>query len=233
MNLQLQIVATNAKVRGTQTAWLFTYWSRVFSDLGDTCTLMSRGSYASCAPLLRGAIDCLAAQQALLADDTREYDDWFNHALSQDADNKALAIDTGRFRAASVLIGDDDLGAVYRLLTDLSMPHFGTTLWLTSPEAGLQKAPLAFAESAFHLAWAELIAGWSLRLASAQLEISVDVPFLTLTRTLTADAAAVQRDVRAALGNRRRCYVEADGDRFVFHNFRRSPTGQPKRVVLA
>jgi hypothetical protein len=96
----------------------------------------------------------------------------------------------------------------------------------------MQKVAVGFGDNAFHLAWAELITGWLLRLSSAQLETAAEAPVLALNRTLTADTAAVQRDVSVALGNRRRCYVEDADGRFVFHNFRRTPTGQPKRVVL-
>jgi len=40
------------------------------------------------------------------------------------------------------------------------------------------------------------------------------------------------REAVSALGNGRRCYVEEVDGRFLFHNFRRTASGSPKRVLL-
>src|SRR3989304_4755326 len=122
MNLQLQIVGANARLRTPQAAALFAFWSRTFTHLADACALMGLGSYASCPPLLRTACDSIAAQRSLLADGFAEYEQWLPGAISQDREHVALAIDLGRFRAGSVLAQDQRLGSAYRLLTDLCMP---------------------------------------------------------------------------------------------------------------
>ena len=232
MNVQLRIVAANSKAKGPPAAALFSLWSRTFGHLADACTLMASGSYASCPPLLRAALDCLAAQRSMVEDRFEQYGEWIASAVSQDREQNALAIDCGHFRAASVLIEDKELGALYRLFSDLTMPHVGATLFLVAPETSLQKAPVGFADSSFHLGWAELITGWLLRLASLQIEITATSGVFTLDKTLTMDAESVQREIRTALDNKRRCHVEVIDGRYFFRNFRRAPSGQPKRVIL-
>jgi hypothetical protein len=232
MNLQLEIVATNAKAKGTGALAVFSFWSRTFGLLGDACTLMTSGSYASCAPVLRTALDCIAAQRAFIADGFVEYGKWHEGAATMEPGSAALVIGLERFRDSTMLIEDPSLGLLYRLLTDLSMSHVGGTLFITAPEASLEKLPVGFADSSFHLAWAELVTNWLLRLAGLQLETVVTCDAIKLGGALTESVRAVQRDVESALGNPRRCHVEDAGGRFVFHNFRRAPTGQPKRVVL-
>jgi hypothetical protein len=232
MNLQLRIVAENAKARGSHAAAMLTLGSRVFSHLADACTLMSYGSYASCTTLLRTALDVIAVERSLIAGGFADYEEWFAYALSQDRSNAALIIDTGRYKAASVLVADERLGTLYRLLMDLSMPHFGSALLLTAPEASLQKIAPAFADGAFHLGWAELITGWLLLLAGEQLAVAIESGVFTLSETLASDCEAIQRDIRTALGNGRRCHVEESDGRFLFRNFRRATSGQPKRVAL-
>jgi hypothetical protein len=232
MNVQLRIVAANSKARGAPAAALFSLWSRTFDHLADACTLMASGSYASCPPLLRAALDCLAAQRSMVEDRFEQYSEWFSAAISQDRQENALAIDPGHFRAASVLIEDKELGALYRLFSDLTMPHVGATLFLVAPEMNLQKASVGFADSSFHLAWAELITGWLLRLASLQIEIASTSGLLAVDKTLKMDSESVQREIRTALDNKRRCHVEVIDGRYFFRNFRRTPSGQPKRVIL-
>lgn len=232
MNLQLQVVAANAKAKGVPPLALFSFWSRTFALLADACALMTAGSYGSCAPVLRTALDCVAAQRSFIADGFVEYEKWYAGAVTQEPGRASLVIDIERFRAATVIIADESLNLLYRLLSDLSMPHVGGTLFLTAPEASLQKLPVGFADSAFHLAWAELVTGWLLHLAGLQLEAAATSGVFALDATLAADCKAIERDIQKAAHNRRRCYVEDTDGRFVFQNFRRAPTGQPKRVLL-
>jgi hypothetical protein len=232
MNVQLQAVAANAKLRTTQAAGLFTLWSRTFSHLADACALVAQASYASAAPLLRTALDCTAAQRSMVADSFAEYEEWYAGAVTQARERHALAFDIGRFRAGSVLAQDERLGLLYRLLSDLAMPHFGSSTLLVAPDTNQQRFSAGFADNTFHLGWAELMTGWLLELASAQLNTVLAPDVLKLSDTLRSDCAAAVRDVGAALGTGRRCYVEPEGDRFLLQNFRRTATGQPRRVIL-
>ncbi len=232
MNLQLQIVSANAKARTPEAAALFGFWSRTFSHLSDACALMCVGSYVSCPPLLRTACDCIAAQRSLIEDGFEEYLDWYPEAISREREFAALAIGLGRFRAGSVLASDARLGTAYRLLTDLSMPHFGTSVLQTAPETNLQKMPITFAGSAFHLGWAELILGWLVMLAGAQLETAAGSRVFAVDEATHMAEEALARDIETALTSTRRCYVEDIDGLFVLRNFRRTAGGAPKRVVL-
>ena len=60
----------------------------------------------------------------------------------------------------------------------------------------------------------------------------LETDILSLTATLRADAEAAVRDVAASAEGGRRCYVEPEGDHFVFYNFRRTATGQQRRIIL-
>ncbi len=231
LNLQLAVVAASARVRTPEAAALLALWSRAFSHLADACTLMAGGSYVSCPPLLRSACDCIAAQRSLAADFS-EYLQWFEGAISQQREHAALAFDLGRFRAGSALAADERLGSVYRLLTDLSMPHFGSTALQVASDSSLQKLALAFADNAFHLGWAELITGWLLTLAEAQFETIASSGVFVIPDNVSAQHQGIARDTASALEGRRRCYVEEVDGRFLFHNFRRRAGGAPRRVML-
>ena len=232
MNLQLEIVKANSRLRTPQAAGLFSFWSRAFSHMADACTMTTLGSYSATPPLLRAACDCVAVQRSLLADGFAEYEEWLEGAVSQDREHAAMAFDLGRFRAGSALAEDDRLGAVYRLVSDLSMPHFGATAFQVAPDSNLQKISIAFGDSAFHLGWAELIAGWLLLVCDVQLTVAVSSSVLAVDHATLAVYQSYAREVASSLGNGRRCYVEEVGGRFLFHNWRRTASGSPKRVFL-
>jgi hypothetical protein len=232
MNLQLQIVAANARARTPAAAALFTLWSRAFANLADACSALTVASYASCPPLLRTALDSIAVQRALEAEGFSEYEAWFAAAVSQVKEKNALAIEPGPYRAASVLIQNEHLGTLYRLLTALTMPHFGASALLAAPDIGLQKMSAGFADSAFHLGWAEATLGWLLQLAAAQIETVLATQAVQTPDALRSEGEAAVRDSHRAAADPRRCHAEIDGDRFLFHNFRRTATGQPRRIIL-
>ena len=144
----------------------------------------------------------------------------------------AMTFALGLFRAGSVVAEDARLGSLSRLLTDLSMPHFGSTALLVAPDSGLQRLTLAFADQAFHLGWAELNSGWLLTLAESQLAAVASSGVFDLSEELADELQAIRREVSTIVEGRRRCYVEEVEGRFLFHNFRRTASGAPKRVVL-
>jgi hypothetical protein len=233
MNLQLAMAAASAKRRTPETAALLGLWSRTFSYLSDACVLLSGASYPSCPPLLRAASDCIAAQRSLLADGFGEYHEWLAEALGKDAELNAFYIDLGRYRGGSILAQDERLGSAYRFLTDLTMPHFGSTVLQAGPDSGGRKLALTFADSAFHLGWAELIAGWLLTLADAQMETALAAEQLEGSGELREEMERLRKEIDEALGNPRRCRAEElpDGRRLI-HNFRRAVSAAPKRVLL-
>ncbi len=232
MNVQLQVVAANAKARSPQAAGLFTMWSRAFSSLADACALTVRASYSSAAPLLRAALDCIAVQRALIADGFVEYEEWFAGAVTRTKERAGIAYDARPLHAESPLADDERLGMLDRLLSDLARPHFGASTLIVAPDTNQQRITAGFADNAFHLGWAELQTGWLNELAAAQVQTVLETDVFSLTATLRADAEAAVRDVAASAEGGRRCYVEQEDDHFVFHNFRRTATGQPRRIIL-
>ncbi|MCH7836282.1 MAG: hypothetical protein IH864_05380 [Chloroflexi bacterium] len=233
MGLQLAAVAVLAKKRSPETAALLGFWSRTFSYLSDTRALLSRASYPSCPPLLRAACDCIAAQRSLLAEGFGEYREWLARAMGKDREHAASYIDLGRYRAGSALAQDARLGGAYRFLTDLAMPHFGGTVLQVGPDSSQQRLALTFAGGAFHLGWAELIAGWLLLLAEAQIETALAAHELNAVGALEEDAGRLGKQIEEALASPRRCRAEElDDGRRLIHNFRRAVSGAPKRVLL-
>ena len=131
-----------------------------------------------------------------------------------------------------MLAEDERLGGLFRLLGDLSMPHFGATAFQVAPDSNLQKISIAFGDSAFHLGWAELVGGWLLLLCDVQLTAVVSAGVFAVDHAVLAVYQSYSREAVSALGNGRRCYVEEVDGRFLFHNFRRTASGSPKRVLL-
>lgn len=215
MNGVIAAIASS-KPKGPRGAAAISIGGLAFAHLTNACLLMSCGSYASCPPLVRMALESTAVQLALIRDDAEPYEEWYQRAVTQDG--AAIRIDLGHSKAASVLVANESLSNLYRLLMDLSMPHFGTALLLAAPETSLQKAPLSFDDQSFHLGLAQLIGGWLLQLAACQVE--------------AWQVAGATTDIDNVLADKSRCYVERVDDRWVFHNFRRAPSGQPKRVIL-
>ncbi len=232
MNLHLNLALACSKVRSQESAALFAFWSRVYANLADACALLHAGSYLSCPPLLRSACDCVAAQRSLIAEGFDEYREWLPVSVAQDRERHALRIDIGRFRAASVLAQDQRLGLAYRVLTDLSMPHFGGTLVQTAPGVSPQKAAISFADPGFHLGWAELVMGWLLLLAGAQAQTIAEWGHEQIGPDAMETQAALMRDIDSALANPSRCYVEESDGAFLIHNFRRTAASAPQRVLL-
>jgi len=232
MNLQLAVLENNKKARSTAAGALLAFWSRTYSHMSDSCALMCSGSYLSCSPLLRTALDCIAVQRSLIAEGFTEYEEWAERAVSQAKAQQAMAFDLGRYRAASVLVEDADLGSTYRLLTDLSMPHFGSTALQVAPETGLERMAIGFADSAFHLGWAELTVGWLLLLVRTQLETLEDQSVLILGEDQRDAISGLLEGITSTLASSKRCRAQELDERFLFHNFRRTASGQPKRVLL-
>ncbi len=232
MNQQLQIVGDNAKNRTPQGVALLGLWSRTFSCLAEACALMDRGSYVGCAPLLRSACDCIAGQRGLLADEFAGYLEWLADAIAQNREHIALSIDMGRFRADALLADDRALGPMYRLLTDLCLPHFGATVLQVGPDSGPRRLALAFASNSFHLGWAELTLGWLLTLAAAQLQTAAGSGIFAVKGGAAAVLTRLVRDVEVAVESPRRCRVEELDGRYLFLNFRRATGRPPRRVIL-
>lgn len=240
MNLHLRVIADSYPVRYRthRLAALAAFWSRAFAYLADACALVTRGSYVSCPPLIRAACDCIAAQRSLLTEaEWPEFTAWLADALRANREHQGTEIGLGRFRAGSIIAQDDRLGPIYRLASDLALTHFGPTLLQVAPESSRQRLVILFADSAFHLGWAELLLGWLLTLADAQLQVAFDAEgVFNITAEVQDRRSQWQQQVEKALTRRDRCHVEEVIDgmdrRYVIHGFRRASGGDPKKLII-
>jgi len=235
MNLELRIVIASRanRYRTHALAALLGLWSRSFAYRADACSLMVRGGYVSSLPLLRAACDCIGGQRGLASGELGEFTTWLA-AMSQSREHSALDVGLGRYRAGSMLAADERLGTLYRALTALSMTHFGSTLLQVASESDLQKISIGFADSSFHLGWAQLIGGWLLLLVQGQLETALGAAdVFAVSPEAKEELTGLSSEMEKALGKPDRCRSEelVDG-RYVFHNFRRQPGAAPRRLLL-
>jgi hypothetical protein len=218
-------------------AALLGLWSRTFLALSDACLLITRASYASCPPLVRAACELVAAQHQLHAGEMDQFLEWLAGALRPNEAQKAVDVGMGRYFAGETLAADARLRAIYRPASELGRPNFGATLLEAGPESNNARLALAFADSAFHIGWAELTLGWLLSLAERQLAVAVHARDVFAIHDDTHQAYVdFGRRVDEALARSERCRieeVEVEGyKRYLVHNFRRQPSGAPKKLLL-
>jgi len=239
MNLQLRIVrdAAPSAFRKHPYAALMGLWSRAYLALADTCLLATRASYASCPTIVRAACELIAAQHQLHAGEMELFLEWLAGGLLPNEQHKAIDVGLGRYFAGETLAGDARLRSVYRPASELGRPNFGATLLEVGPESNNVRLALSFADPSFHFGWSELVFGSLLALCERQLAVAVhanDVfPIHEDTHRAYADVA---RRIEQSLTRPDRCRVEeieADAQhRFLVHNFRRQPSGAPKKILL-
>jgi hypothetical protein len=239
MQLQLKIVrdSSHSSFRKHPYAALIGLWSRTFSTLSDACLLALRASYESCAPLARAACEYVAAQHQLHAGEMPEFLEWLAASLRPDEAHKATYIGMGRYFADETLAADARLRAIYRPASELARPNFGATLLATGPESNNQRLALTFADTTFHVGWAELTLGWLLGVCERQVAVAVHARDVFAIQDDTHDAyGAFAERVDAALARSERCRIEeidVDGQkRYLVHNFRRQPSGAPRKWLL-
>jgi hypothetical protein len=246
MNLQLRIVrdASPSAFRTHPYAALMSLWSRAFLALADSCLLATRGSYVSVPVLVRAACEYVAAQHQLQAGEMEQFLEWLAANLTPNERHRAFEFGLGRYFAGEVLAADERLRRVYRPASELGRPNFGATLLQVGPESNNVRLALSFADASFHLGWAELALGWLLAICERQLAVAVHA---TASGSGGKGVFPIHEDVHrayvdfagradAALARPDRCSIaEVEEDnfrRYLVHNFRRAPSGAPKRILL-
>ncbi len=240
MNLQLNVLSTivPGKYRTHAVMGLVSLWSRAYRYLTDACELTLRASYVSTLPLLRAACDCIAAQQQLAKGEMPSYLRWLSSGIGQDREHAAFEFALGHYHAGDTLVSHERLGAVYRVVSELRLAHFGATAIEVAHESNPTRLVVLFADDSFHLAWTELALGWLLTLADVQLEVAFDSPEHFPAGDELRDAyERLTKQIIDRVSDRRRCRVEevtgAGGDRrYLFQNFRRLASGAPTRIIL-
>ena len=237
--LHLQLVASGyaPAARSMTMAAFASLWSRAFSSSADAASLVRRGAYQSAIPLVRQAVEHVAAQ-AQLGGELDAFRAWAHRAYGRHADSRAEEVGVGYFFGGEAIASDEHLRVVYRAAGDLGRPNFGPTALFVANEASHSRYPLVFADEAFHLGWAQLLLGWLLRIGARQLHTALHLREQFPAAPEVREAAVEQ--VRAAerlLASPGRCaleeYVDEDGRRrHLLVEFRRRPSDAAKRILL-
>lgn len=239
MNLQLGLFrdCQPSKFRTHELAAIAALWSRSYLMLQDAMLLLARGSYVSVIPVVRAATELIAAQEGLRRGEMPEHHEWLAGTLRPDETFKAYEFGLGGYFAGGVLASDEVLGAIYRPAADLGRPAFGASLLQVAPESNNQRLAISFADSSFHLGWAELLMGWLLRLAARQVRVILDADSIfPVSEERRAEYAALHAGIDNLLDTSERCRIEEvrDGNdrRYLLHDFRRNSSGAPKKILL-
>ena len=239
LDLQARLAATGAAptARTMTMAGFASLWSRAFLSTSDAAGLVRRGGYQSALPLIRQAVEHIAAQ-AQLGDDLDTYRAWTHTAYGRHAATRSEEIGLGHFFGGEAIARDPVLRLIYRAASDLGRPNFGPTALFVAGEGSHARYPLIFADEAFHVGWAQLLLGWLLEAGARQLHLALHLPqHFPATPELRQEAAGHVRELEAHLADESRCRLEEAEDeagrrRHLLTGFRRQPGDAPRRLLL-
>ena len=238
LRLQRAIVEASypSKYRNRRYASALLGWSRVYSAGLVLWRATAWAEYAAVPPLVRHALEWLAAEQAVVGGERAEFDAWLAPAFQPRTQPSAVEVGMGQYMAGQQLARDADLGAVYRTAAELARPHFGAAALLHAPESNRQRLQLHWGDQAFHLGWAQLLFGWQIVLHRRQIGFAVECDLFAVDAAARERAQALSRQAESLLGGASRCRAEwlaIDGrQRLLVRNFRRQPSGAPKDLLL-
>ena len=239
LHLQARISAAGYQVtaRNMTMAAYASLWSRAFLLLSDAAALVRRGTYQSAIPLVRSAVEMVAAQHGITAE-MDEWRRWTHEAYGRHEPTRSIEVGLGQYFSGESIAGDVHLRTIYRAASDLARPNFGPTAMFVAEGASHDRYPLVFADRAFHLGWAQLVLGWALRVGVAQLHEALhQQQSFPAPADLRAEAVTHVRAAEAALGASGRCHIEEWEDprgrrRTILADFRRKPADAPTRILL-
>ena len=239
LDLQVRLAATGYQpaARTMTMAAFASLWSRALSSLSDAALLARQGSYQGALPLVRQAVELVAAQVGL-GTELDEFRRWAHEAYRRNESARAEEIGLGHYFAGESIAQDDVLRPIYRAASDFARPNFGPTALLVANEASHQRYPLVFADQAFHLGWAQLIFGWLLRIDVRQSHVALHAPqHFPADEELRGQIVAHAQEVERLLDDDGRCGIEEYSDddgrrRHLIVAFRRRASDAPKRLLL-
>ncbi len=239
LDLQARLAETGytASARSMTMAGYAGLWSRAFSATSDTVSLVRRGSYQSALPLLRQAVEFIGALRGLDAE-MDEWRRWTHEAYGRFEPARATEVGLGHYFAGGAIAAEGYLRLIYRATSDLGRPNFGPTALFVANEATHERYPLNFADHAYHLGWAQLLLGWTLRLGVVQLHSSMHLAqHFPASADLRAQIVAHVREAETLLDDSDRCRLEEwrDDDgraRHLLVQFRRRPGDATQRLLL-
>lgn len=234
LNLESSIasVFSSSKYRNQNIASVLVNWSRSWLARLQALHSLENGNYSAAFPLVRASIDHVATQSTLMTNDASDWTDWLqSDGIRNDNDAHALSIGLGRFRSGELLASENDLGLIYRIVSDFTMPHFGTTLLVAGGEPSVGRVAPTFADRDFHLAFAEIIIGWLLKIGIFSFDLLENAdekyhhPHVDVVKKWI-------RETETLLEDKKKSFVHYDGQNYVLENWRRSPTARAKRIIL-
>jgi hypothetical protein len=211
-------------------------WSRSWLSRLEALHALEWGNYAAATTLVRAAADYQASMLYLLRTGAAEWDEWLaNGGVALAPDDHATEFRLHAFRAAEVLAAHETVGPIYRVTTDLSLSHFGSTLLVAGYESDPNRIAMTFGDRDFHIGLAELHLGWLVELGTAQFAALAE--FEGVFAPLEPGPVAAWRAASAKLLARTdRCHIESverNGEkRYLVHNWRREPRSAAKRLRL-
>ena len=234
LNLESSIAAvfSSSKYRNQNIASLLVNWSRSWLARLQTLHSFENGNYSATFPLVRASIDHVATQSTLMMTDARDWTNWLqDEGILNDNEAHALSIGLGRFRSGEFLASENEIGLIYRIVSDFTVPHFGTTLLVAGGEPSVGRVAPTFADRDFHLAFAEIIVGWLLKIGISSFHLLENAdekyhhPHVDVAKKWIGEAEIFLRD-------KKKSFIHYDGQNYVLENWRRSPTARAKRIIL-
>jgi hypothetical protein len=210
-------------------------WSRGWLSRLEALHTAECGGYGPAISLVRAAADFLAAEFLLHETGAVEWNEWLAEpAIAVDPDEHGTVYRLHPFRAAEVLARHESLAEIYKAASDLSMPHFGSTLLLAGSDSTPDRVLMTFGDRDFHVGLAEIVFGWLLGLGIARFEglLADPAPYrVPESEPLVRWVGEAQR----RLESRDRCRIVSHQNpefRYLVENWRRAPGAAPRRVLL-
>lgn len=209
-------------------------WSRSWLSRLEALHAVQWGNYAAAIALVRAAADYHASMLYQLRTGAAEWQEWLDSGgIAISAPHHATEYRLHAFRAGEILAAHPVLGPLYRVATDLSLSHFGSTLLFAGNESAPDHISITFGDRDFHTGLAELHLGWlaelGLALHGALREFEAVFPGVEALDAWAGRAGAVP----TAEGRCRIEMIESEGERrYLVSNWRREPRSAPKRILL-
>ena len=226
----------HSRLRNRRFASALLFWSRVYRAGDDLLRLTTRASYGSCPALLRSAFEALGAEQAVVGEEQVEFEDWLREAWRTNAEHHATEIGMGQYMAGQQIAMSPETGEAYRAVSELARPHFGASALLSAAESHDKRFLVNWADQQFHFGWAQLLLGWQIVLQDRQCRFAIGSGLFGVESEDRAAYQQLHRRGQALLEASGRCsarwIVDQGRQRLVIENFRRQPSGAPKRLLL-
>jgi hypothetical protein len=239
LDIQARVAATGytPAARNMTMAGFATLWSRALLTASDAAGLVRRGAYQSAMPLVRQAVELVAAQEGL-GGELDSWRRWTHEAFGRNEATRSTEQGVGHYFSGESIAGDEQLRLIYKTASDFGRPNFGPSALFVADGANHERYPLIFADEALHVGWAELLHGWLLRVGAKQLHVALHLDtYFPAPPDLRERAVAHVDTVDQHLSDERRCRIEEHEDeagrrRMLLTEFRRQPSDQGKRLLF-